>query len=139
MNKNYLLLMLVFLFTGCVTDSRKELFATDQSQVQLRSYQSRIFDTADTDKTLKTVVATLQDLGFVISKADSVVGVITGEKYANKHSAVLTVTVQARGKTQTMVRANVQQHLKAVEQPEPYQDFFTALEKAMFLTAHSVE
>jgi hypothetical protein len=139
MNKNYLLLILVVLLNGCVTDSRKELFATDQSQVQLRSYQTRVFDTNDNDKTLRTVVATLQDLGFVISKADSVVGVVTGEKYANQHSAVLTVTVQAKGKTQTVVRANVQQHLKAVERPEPYQDFFTALEKAMFLTAHSVE
>ena len=29
--------------------------------------------------------------------------------------------------------------LKVIENPEPYQDFFNALEKAMFLTAHQVE
>lgn len=120
MKKHYLLLAIAILLAGCVTDSRKELFATDQSQVQLRSYQTRVFDTTDKNKTLKTVIATLQDLGFVISRADSVVGVVTGEKYANQHSAVLTATVQERGKTQTMVRVNVQQSLKAVEKPEPY-------------------
>ena len=139
MRNYYLLLAIVILLGGCVTNSKKELFATNQSQVQLRSYQTRVFDTTDRDKTLKTVIATLQDLGFVISKADSVVGVVTGEKYANRSSAVLTATVQERGKTQTMVRVNVQQSLKAIENPEPYQDFFNALEKAMFLTAHQVE
>jgi hypothetical protein len=29
--------------------------------------------------------------------------------------------------------------LEAIEEPEPYQQFFDAFEKAMFLTAHSVE
>lgn len=139
MKNCFLFIIISALLAGCVSDSRKELFATDQSQVQVRSYQSRVFDTTDRDKTLKTVIATLQDLGFVISKADATVGVVTGEKYANQDSAILTATVQERGKTQIMIRVNVQQHLKAVEKPEPYQDFFNALEKAMFLTAHSVE
>lgn len=139
MKNIYFLPILLLLMVGCVTDSRKELFSTEQSQVQLRSYQTRVFDTTEKDKTLKTIIATLQDLGFVVSRADPVVGVVTGEKYANQHSAILTATVQERGATQLMVRVNVQQHLKAVEKPEPYQDFFNALEKAMFLTAHSVE
>lgn len=139
MKLNYLLIALAIALSGCVSDSKKELFATEQSQVQVRSYQTRVFDTTDREKTLKTVIATLQDLGFVISKADSTIGVVSGEKYANRDSAQLTVTVQERGKTQTMVRVNVQQHLKAVEKPEPYQDFFNALAKAMFLTAHAVE
>lgn len=43
---------------------------TTESQVALRSIQSRAFNTRDTKKTLRTVIATLQDLGFVIDKAD---------------------------------------------------------------------
>jgi hypothetical protein len=125
--------------SACVTDSRKALFATDESQVQVRSYQTRAFDTTDKTKTLRTIVATMQDLGFVVSKADSVIGVVSGTKFVNRDSAVLTVTVRPRGETQLMVRANVQQHLKSVEKPEPYQEFFTALEKAMFLTAQAVD
>jgi len=99
--------------TGCVRDSKEALFQTsDTSSVQLRSFQSRVFDTTDKLKTLKTVIATMQDLGFVISKADSEVGVITGSKYANQHSALLTVTVRGKNDKQLMVRAGqpVEQH-----------------------------
>jgi len=51
----------------------------------------------------------------------------------------ITVTVRPRGTTQMLVRANAQYMDKAVEDPKPYQDFFTALEKSMFLTAHQVD
>ena len=138
--RKYLVLSLVALsVTGCVSDSKKELFTSTASEVQLRGFQSRAFDTADREKTLRTVIATLQDLGFVISKADSLVGVVSASKFANQNSAQITVTVQQRGQKQTVVRANVQQHLKAVETPELYQDFFNSLQKAMFLTAQAVD
>ena len=51
----------------------------------------------------------------------------------------ITVTVRPRGETQTLVRANAQYINKTVEDPKPYQGFFVALEKSMFLTAHEVE
>ena len=138
--RNYLILSLVLLsLTGCVSDSKKELFTSTASEVQLRGFQSRAFDTIDREKTLRTVIATLQDLGFVISKADSLVGLVSASKFANQNSAQITVTVQQRGQKQTVVRANVQQHLKAVETPELYQDFFNSLQKAMFLTAQAVD
>ena len=138
--RKYLVLSLVALsVTGCVSDSKKELFTSTASEVQLRGFQSRAFDTIDREKTLRTVIATLQDLGFVISKADSLVGVVSASKFANQNSAQITVTVQQRGTKQTVVRANVQQHLKADETPELYQDFFNSLQKAMFLTAQAVD
>jgi hypothetical protein len=51
----------------------------------------------------------------------------------------MTVTVRPRGQTQLLVRANAQYNLTAVEDPEPYQQFFAALEKSVFLTAHNVD
>jgi len=139
MKKRLIIILLPIVLAGCVTDSKKELFTSTASEVQLRGFQSRAFDTIDREKTLRTVIATLQDLGFVISKADSLVGVVTAAKFANQHSAEITVTVQSRGTKQTVVRANVQQHLKAIETPEIYQDFFNSLQKAMFLTAQAVD
>lgn len=59
MNKYYSIILIPFFLYGCVTDSKKALFATDESQVQLRSYQTRSFDTSDTEKTLRTVIATM--------------------------------------------------------------------------------
>ncbi len=51
----------------------------------------------------------------------------------------LTVTVAPRGRTQVVVRANAQRGMSLVVDPEAYERFFAALEKAMFLTAHQVD
>jgi len=118
--------------------SKAQLLAADESQLQLRSIQTRAFDTTDKEKTLRTVIATLQDLGFVVEEANLALGNVSGTKL-DKYALRITVTVRPRGETQTMVRANAQYELLAVEDPEPYQQFFAALEKAMFLTAQQVD
>jgi hypothetical protein len=50
-----------------------------------------------------------------------------------------TVTVRKRNDSQLVVRASAQFYLRAVEDPVPYQQFFRALEQAIFLEARSVE
>ncbi|MBH0202831.1 MAG: hypothetical protein HP496_11185 [Nitrospira sp.] len=50
-----------------------------------------------------------------------------------------TVTVRKRNESQIIVRASAQFYLHAVENPAPYQQFFYALEQAVFLESHSVE
>ena len=87
---------------------------------------------------LGTVIATLQDLGFVIDKADNDLGTVSGTKL-DQYSLRMTVTVRPRGETQMLVRANAQYNIQAVEDPEPYQHFFDSLSKALFLTAHQVD
>ena len=67
---------LFLFFSGCAT-TQERLLDSDSSQVQLRSIQSRTFDTTDKEKTLRTIMATLQDLGFVIDQADSLLGTVT--------------------------------------------------------------
>lgn len=123
---------------ACQTDSRKQALATSTSQVQLRQYQSRAFDTTDREKALRAVIATLQDLGFVVDKADSVLGTVSGTKL-NKYQLRITVSVRPRGETQTLIRANAQYELLAVEDPQPYQQFFAALDKSMFLTGQQID
>ncbi len=125
------------MFLGC-QNAKKQLLATDQSQVQLRQIQTRAFDTTDRKQTLRTVISTMQDLGFVIDKADETLGAVSGTKL-DGYSLRLTVTVRTRGKTQTLIRANAQYNIHAVEEAGPYQQFFTSLEKAMFLTAHNID
>lgn len=122
---------------GCAP-STEAVMETGQSAVQLRSFQQRAFDTPDVEKTLRTVIATLQDLSFVVDKADLELGTVSATKLSG-YQLRITVTVRARGTSQVLVRANAQYMDKAVEDPKPYQDFFTALEKSMFLTAHQVD
>lgn len=132
------LLLSVFVLSGCATTAGKA-FETDSSSVKLRSMQTRVFDTTDTKKMMQTVISTMQDLDFVIDKADLTLGSVSGTKFLGNATVVMTVTVRARGEKQLLVRANAQFGVTSVEDPATYQDFFTALEKAIFLTAQQVD
>lgn len=118
--------------------SRRRIVAAQEDQLKQRSIQSRLFDTTDKVRTLRAVMATLQDLGFVINKADDFLGSVSAIKL--DHYAVrIEVNVRSYGETQMHVRADARYNSRAIEDPEPYQQFFTALEKAISLTAHNLE
>ena len=137
-NKSVLFtILLVMVLMGCQT-TQQRLLDSDSSQVQLRSIQTRSFDTTDKEKTLRTIMSTLQDLGFVIDKADAILGTVSATKLKH-YSLRMTVTVRQRGEKQLLVRANAQYNVKPVTDPEIYQQFFVSLEKAMFLTAHNAD
>ncbi len=123
---------------GCQTNSKDQVLQVSSSQLALRSIQTRAFDTNNRQLLLRSIIATLQDLSFVIDKADATLGSVSATKL-NGYQLRMTVTVRPRGETQSLVRANAQYNLVAVEDPEPYQQFFTALEKSLFLTAHNVD
>jgi len=132
-----ILIASVFIFTGCAT-TQQRLLDSESSQVQLRSIQTRAFDTIDKEKTLRTIMSTLQDLGFVLDKADATLGTVSATKLKG-YALRMTVTVRPRGETQLLVRANAQYNVQPVTDPEPYQQFFASLEKSMFLTAHQAD
>ena len=129
---------LAAVLSACQTDSRSQVLETSKSQVQLRSYQTRAYDTTDQQKMLRTIIATLQDLGFVVDKADATLGTVSATKL-NGYQLRITVTTRPRGNNQTLVRANAQYNIVPVEDPAPYQSFFDALSKAMFLEGHQVD
>lgn len=134
-------LLIVFLcgaLVSCRTDSMEEVLATDATQVQLRSVQSRAFDTTDRTLATRNIISTLQDLGFVVDKVDEALGTVSGTKMQS-YVMRMTVTVRPRGTTQMLVRASAQLNLDAVSDAQPYQQFFAALEKAMFLRANEVD
>ena len=128
---------------ACAT-THDRLLDMDTSQVQLRSIQSRAFDTTDKEKTMRAIIATLQDLGFMLDRADYTLGVVTASKARADVMQVpaalrVTVTVRPRGEKQLLVRANAEYQRGPVTEPKPYQNFFNSLEKAMFLEAHQVD
>lgn len=137
-NGIFIALFLVFIMTGCATTANKA-FETNESQVKLRSMQTRAFDTTDKKKMMQTVISTMQDLDFVIDKADLTLGSVTGSKFINQAIVTMTVTVRPRGEKQLLVRVNAQYGTESVEDPATYQDFFVALEKSLFLTAQQVD
>jgi hypothetical protein len=134
----FLMVALVpLLGAGCTNQPNEQIMA-GANQVELRSYQTRAFDTTDKEMMLRTVIATLQDLGFVIDQADEDLGSVTGTKISG-YQIRMTVITRPRGETQLMVRANAYYNVTPIEDPLPYQDFFTSLSRSLFLTAHNVD
>ena len=78
--------LVVLLSAGCTVPAAEGLFESGgSSQLRLRQIQTRYFDTSDKQRTVEAVIATLQDLGFVIDKAP------TYDKRWSDH-APLTIT-----------------------------------------------
>ncbi len=123
------------LLGGCASTNDRVLDTGDQSQLQKRSYQTRVFDTTDKDKVMRGVISTMQDLSFVIERADLMLGTVSGTKYDKQLAIRMTVSVRPKGTTQMSVRANGQLNVQPIEDPKAYQDFFSSLEKSLFLTA----
>ena len=132
------LLSATTLMSGCESPDRHILGSNEESQLQIRSIQTRAFDTADKNMVVRNVVASLQDLGFVIDKADADLGTVTATKLSG-YEIRMTVTVRPKGTTQMLVRANGQYNDRVILDPVMYQDFFTVLQKSLFLTANSID
>jgi hypothetical protein len=96
-------LISILSMTSCQTDSRQQALATSESQLALRQIQTRAFDTTDRERMLRTIIATLQDLSFVVDKADAILGSVSSTKL-NGYQLRMTVTVRPRGETQLLVR-----------------------------------
>lgn len=138
MQPKLLLVLLVIPLSACLSDSRSEVLATDKSQVQLRAVETRVFETTNRIAVFRAAVSTLQDLGFIIDDSDSNLGTISGTKLAG-YAMRMTVTIRSLDPSQTAVRASAQYNLNAVSDAAPYQRFFEALQKAMFLSANKID
>jgi hypothetical protein len=131
--------MVLLSVQGCAPVHEQVLDTSEtQTQLQMRQVQSRTFNTSDKERTMRAVIATLQDLGFVIDKADLPLGTVSATKL-NGYAMRMTVSVRPKGEGKMVVRANGQMNTTPITAPEPYQSFFRALERSIFLAAHSVD
>jgi starvation-inducible outer membrane lipoprotein len=137
MKHNAMLLVLTALSVAACASQDKAI-TEGGSQVQLRQIQTREYETLDKRDTLRSVLATLQDLGFVIDKADYELATISATKLQD-YQVRMTVTVKQRDASRLAVRANARFNERSIEDPRAYQDFFAVLDKAMFLTLHDVD
>ena len=134
--KLVLLLGLVSL-AGCATTTPTNI-AGGGTQLETRQIQTREYDTLDKAMTMRSVIATLQDLGFTIDQADAELGTVTATRL-HEYTMRMTVTVVQKEAERISVRANARIGENAVTDAATYQDFFVVLDKAMFLTLHKVD
>lgn len=84
--KNTLYLFVVIFLTGCMPPP-KDLLKVDQSTLQIRETQSRIFDSCTDKQLLRASVSVLQDMGYSIKESVMDYGVLTAVKQADATSA----------------------------------------------------
>mgnify|MGYP005851500933 CR=1 FL=1 len=134
-------LTMVFI-SGCQTT--KGHIMSEKPALELRSMQSRAFETPDQNKVYRAIIYTFQDLGYSINKVEPEAGTVSASKLAQ---IWMTATVYPRGDQRTIVRSNAivkvlptEPNGFQVDSPEFYQQrFFEPLEKALFLSALQIE
>ena len=123
---------------GCVPPQPgPELLAPTEAQMKIRSAQTRTFDVKDRQVALRSVIAALQDLGFIIERANEALGLVSAARFAepNYYDMLgVTVTVRPQADGRMMIRANAIYNNKPIEDPKVYQNFFATLERSLFVT-----
>lgn len=139
-----LAVLLVAFLAACAKPGPGDVLAGGESMLKLRSAQTRTFETMDRNRVMRGVVATLQDLGFMVTGADAALGTVSGRKFTadatgQVYELRVTVTVRPRDERQMLVRANAEFNNKPVEDPAAYQNFFNALGRSIFLVANKAD
>ena len=130
-------LLCLLSLAGCATTTPINI-AGAGTQLEARQIQTRQYDTLDKAMTMRSVIATLQDLGFTIDQADAELGTTTATRL-HDYTMRMTATVGKKEGARISVRANARIGENAVTDAATYQDFFVVLDKAMFLTLHKVD
>ena len=138
MSRSFVLVSLLILcmLAGCATTPANVTGAG--TQLETRQIQTREYDTLDKAMTMRSVIATLQDLGFTIDQADAELGTVTATRL-HEYTMRMTVTVVEKEGSRISVRTNARIGENSVTDANTYQDFFVVLDKAMFLTQHKVD
>lgn len=125
----------IFVLNGCGLNS-KQMVVEDVQQLEVRSYQQKKYSN-DKKLVLKSAIATLQDLSFIIDRADDELGTVAATKYKDNSSMRMTIVVRKFDEHSVVVRVNAEHSQgggipKGVDDPEVYQAFFSMLDKAIF-------
>lgn len=131
-------MLCVVLLAGCASPPPEpvDLLAPTDAQMKIRNLQTRNFDVADRRVAMRGVIAALQDLGFIIERANEPLGLVTAARFAEpRYYDVIgvTVTVRDAGPEQITVRLNAIYNNQPVTDPEVYRNFFATLERSFFI------
>lgn len=152
---------------GCTTHSSRGGVDPRMSQLRIREFQTRAYETDDTLMVMKAVLNVLQDEFFIVKSADAPLGLITAAKELDlddrgffsrlfaeaddrwKKNGIIecSANVSEFG-TRTRVRVNFQMktfdntgavmEVLQIQDPRYYQDFFTKVDKGIFIARENL-
>lgn len=132
------ILLVAVMLMGCASPPEPDpnLLAPTDEQTKLRTLQTRSFEVSTRDLAVRGVIVALQDLGFIIERANADMGLVTAARFAEpRYSDVIaiTVTVRPQDDGRMSIRANAIFNNKPVTESQVYQNFFASLERSMFI------
>jgi hypothetical protein len=128
----------VFLLAGCASPPPEpvNLLAPTEEQAKIRNLQTRSFDIADRQFAMRGVISALQDLGFIIERANEPLGLVTAARFAEPRYfdvVGVTVTVRKSSELQSTIRVNAIYNNEPITDPEVYRNFFATLERSFLI------
>lgn len=152
------LVLLLILVSSCSWFESKP----KPTQLQVREYQTRAYDTKNVKMVMKAVLNVLQDEGFIVKNADSDLGFISATKETDLGSSILvwggTETSESRYRKTSVIEttANISEFgdqcrvrvnfikkildntgatmdVDQITDAQFYQDFFSKVDKGIFL------
>ena len=87
------------LLAACASPPKEPeaLLAPTDEQMKLRNLQTRVFDVRDRREAMRAVIGALQDLGFIIERANEPLGLVTAAQFAEpNYTDIIAVTVTVR-------------------------------------------
>ena len=131
------IMALALAVVACATpEPAPNLLAPTDEQMKLRNLQTRTFDVSDRNQAMRAVIAALQDLGFIIERANESLGLVTAARFAEPRYfdvVGVTVTVRPESEGRMLIRANAIYNNEPVTDPQVYQNFFATLERSLFI------
>ena len=112
-----------------------DLLAPSAEQAALREMQTRSFEVADRNQAVRGVIAALQDLGFIIERANEPLGLVTAARFAEPNYTDMvgvTVTVRPQGSDKMEIRVNAIYNNEPITDGKIYQNFFATLQRSLF-------
>ncbi len=133
-----LTILIALMSSSCASPPKEptELLAPSEEQMKIRNLQTRTFDIADRKVAMRGVISALQDLGFIIERANEPLGLVTAARFAEPryYDVVgVTVTVRSANATQTTIRVNAIFNNQPITDPAVYRNFFATLERSFFI------
>ncbi len=126
------------MLAGCQMDSKQQVLATSNTQAAQRAISTRVFDTGDQGKVFQATISTLQDLGFIVERADNILGTVSATR-SGTNLVRFTVSLRPMGSARTIVRASGQLNQHELSDPAPFQRFFDSLSQSLFLQANNID
>lgn len=169
--KKVLVVIICFVCVCCVNPTfakAKNDIITPQTQLQKRQYQTRQYNSIDKATIMKSMLNVLQDEGYIVNNANSLLGFISGSKEfstsdktidfekefgAKKMLGAMVAVVEATaniseyGKTYK-VRVNFKRKflnaygsaikIEEITDEKYYQNFFSRVDKAIFIQKQKI-